>query len=235
MKAKILIIEDEMKYAYILERFFTSDDYEVTIAFDGMSGLQKFKETDPDIICLDIMLPKMDGWEVAKRIREVSNVPIIMMSALSEDGDILKGYGLHVDDYVTKPFRTPILLAKVNNILERRRQLQEQSRASLLQGVDENKDLTAGKIRLVRKNMQCYINDEIVKITKTEYKLLEYLMENRGKNCTRESLFHTFWEGRDIDDRIIDTYIKKLRKLVANGECEIITAFGIGYRFEERK
>ena len=234
MKGKILIIEDEVKYAYILDRFFTSDDYEVTIAFDGVTGLQKFKEINPDIICLDIMLPKMDGWEVAKKIRDISSVPIIMMSALSEDGDILKGYGLHIDDYVTKPFRTPILFAKVNNILERRRQLQEQSRADFLADSQQNKDLKAGTIKIVKSNMQCYINDEIVKITRTEYKLLEHLMENRGKNCTRESLFRAFWDGKDIDDRIIDTYIKKLRKLVANGQCEIVTVFGIGYRFEER-
>ena len=223
MKGKILIIEDEVKYAYILDRFFTSDDYEVTIAFDGMSGLAKFKEINPDIICLDIMLPKMDGWEVAKRIREVSSVPIIMMSALSEEQDILKGYTLQIDDYITKPFRIPILIAKTRNLLERRKSLKERGGEEILQ---------VGKIKLIRNNLECYIEDQLVKLTKTEFKLLEYLMLNAGKTCTREQLILILWGDKGIENRIIDTYVKSLRKMLGEN-ATITTVFGIGYKFEK--
>jgi len=229
MKPKILIIEDETKYAYILEKFFNANDFEVVLAFDGLNGLQEFRRFNPDIIVLDIMLPKMDGYEIAKRIRATSDVPIIMMSALSEESDILKGYNLHIDDYVTKPFRTPILIAKVKNLLERRQAL-----IDLSSNKDSKNELTIGGIKLLKDSMQCFINGEAVKLTKTEFKLLEYLMENVGKNCTREALYKSFWDGKDIDERIIDTYIKKIRKIVSTGSCEIVTAFGIGYRFEER-
>ena len=233
---KLLVVDDEKLIREVICEYAVNDGFEVIEATDGEDAISKVSNNpDIDLIIMDIMMPKLDGCSACREIFKIKKYPTIMLSARKEEYDKLLGFDLGIDDYVTKPFRTPILLAKVNNILERRRQLQEESRAGLLAGETQDKDITAGTIRLVKKNMQCYINDEIIKITKTEYKLLEYLMENRGKNCTRESLFHTFWEGRDIDDRIIDTYIKKLRKLVANGQCEIVTAFGIGYRFEERK
>lgn len=226
MKPKILIIEDESKYAYILERYFSQEDFEVSLAFDGLTGYDRFVSFNPDIICLDIMLPVLDGWEVARRIREKKDTPIIMMSALSEEDDILKGYSLHIDDYITKPFRIPILIAKVKSVLDRRR--------SLLESTVKNNEVQVGKIKIMRDAYQCFINDELVKLTKTEFKLLEYLMDNLGKNCTREALLLSFWEGKNIDERIIDTYMKKLRKIVVPGDCEIITVFGIGYRLEEK-
>ena len=234
MNKRILVIEDEAKYAYILEKFFKNEGFDVILAFDGLIGVDKFNKEKPDIIILDIMLPKMSGYEVAERIRKVSDVPIIMMSALSEESDILKGYELHIDDYVTKPFRTPILIAKVKNTLERREKLKESVKKD--NDIDElNDEINIGGIKLIKSNMQCIINNNPVKMTKTEFKLLLCLAENVGKNCTREQLFNEIWDNKNVDGRIIDAYIKKLRKIVNDGECEIVTAFGIGYRFEERK
>ena len=233
MNKRILVIEDEAKYAYILEKFFKNEGFDVHLAFDGLSGIYYFEKEAPDIIILDIMLPKMSGYEVAERIRKVSDVPIIMMSALSEESDILRGYDLHIDDYVTKPFRTSILIAKVKNTLERREHLKE----AVKKDNNENKSdvIAIGTMKLIKSNMQCVINDEVVKMTKTEFKLLLYLVENASKNCTREQLVNEIWDNKDVDGRIIDAYIKKLRKIVDEANCEIVTAFGIGYRFEERK
>ena len=224
MKPKILIIEDETRYAYILEKYFLNEGFEVRLAFDGMNGVKEFKLFDPDIIVLDIMLPGMDGYEVAKKIRAEKDTPIIMMSALSEEQDILKGYTLQIDDYVTKPFRIPILIAKAKNLIERRRALREK---------DERNELQIGNIKLIRDIYECYICGELAKLTKTEFKLLEYLMLNSGKTCTREQLLLVLWGEKDIEERIIDTYVKKLRKIIGPENATITTVFGIGYRFEK--
>lgn len=223
MANKILIIEDESRYAYILEKYYTNDGFEVKVAFDGLQGFNIFKEFLPDIVVLDIMLPGLDGYEVAKRIRQEHDTPIIMMSALSEEQDILKGYTLQIDDYITKPFRIPILIAKTRNLLERRKSLKERGGEEILQ---------VGKIKLIRNNLECYIEDQLVKLTKTEFKLLEYLMLNAGKTCTREQLILILWGDKGIENRIIDTYVKSLRKMLGEN-ATITTIFGIGYKFEK--
>ena len=223
MANKILIIEDESRYAYILEKYYTNDGFEVKVAFDGLQGFNIFKEFLPDIVVLDIMLPGLDGYEVAKRIRQEHDTPIIMMSALSEEQDILKGYTLQIDDYITKPFRIPILIAKTRNLLERRKSLKERGGEEILQ---------VGKIKLIRNNLECYIEDQLVKLTKTEFKLLEYLMLNAGKTCTREQLILILWGDKGIENRIIDTYVKSLRKMLGEN-ATITTVFGIGYKFEK--
>ena len=224
MANKILIIEDESRYAYILEKYYSNDGFEVKVAFDGLQGFNIFKEFLPDIVVLDIMLPGLDGYEVAKRIRQEHDTPIIMMSALSEEQDILKGYTLQIDDYVTKPFRIPILIAKAKNLLERRRALREK---------DERNEIEIGNIKIIRDIYECYISGELAKLTKTEFKLLEYLMLNSGKTCTREQLLVVLWGEKDIEERIIDTYVKKLRKILGSENATITTVFGIGYRFEK--
>ena len=115
----ILIIEDEPTINRIVSNYFSREKYRVLSALDGFKGLQLFSKNKVDLVCLDIMMPNINGWDVAKTIRETSNVPIIMMSALSEEEDILKGYSLKVDDYITKPFNPKILVAKVKNLLDR--------------------------------------------------------------------------------------------------------------------
>ena len=216
-KPKILIIEDESKYAYILERYFTAEDFDVRLAFDGLQGMRAFKEFSPDIIVLDIMIPVIDGYEVARRIRAEKNTPIIMMSALSEEQDILKGYTLAIDDYVTKPFKIQILIAKVKNLLERRKSIQESN-------IKEN-ELEVGKVKIERSTYECTLNGKRVKITKTEFKLLNYLMSNAGKTCTREQLLLVLWGEKDIEDRIVDTYIKNIRRILGPDNATITTVF----------
>lgn len=226
MKPKILIVEDESKYAFILEKYFMAQDFTVCLSFDGLDAVEKFKSFEPDIICLDIMLPVIDGWEVARRIRERNDTPIIMMSALSEEEDILKGYSLKIDDYITKPFRIPVLIAKARSILERRKSLIK----SFL-----NDELVIKNVKIRRNTLECYVNEENVKLTKTDFKILECLMDSFNRNCTRQSLLKVVWEDKDVDERIIDSYIKRIRQVIKDGGLEIITVFGIGYRLEESK
>lgn len=224
MGSKILIVEDETKYAYILEKYFQNAGYEVRLADNGIKAIQEYKEFNPDVVVLDIMLPGMNGYDIAKKIRETNDIPIIMMSALSEEQDILKGYTLKIDDYVTKPFKTSILIAKVTNLLERHKALKGDHNMSTT--------LETGDVKLYRETMECIIKDELVKLTRTEYKLLEFLMINEGKTCTRKKLIETVWEDKPTDERIIDTYVKKVRKTLSNSNVTITTIFGIGYKLE---
>ena len=170
-------------------------------------------------------MPNVNGWDVAKTIRETSNVPIIMMSALSEEEDILKGYSLKVDDYITKPFNPKILVAKVRNLLER---LQDQDYSNQTSG-----DIEVNGIKLSLDTHKAFIDDEEVMLTKTEFDLLKYFIQHQGKICSRNLLLDEVW-GIDVyvEDRIVDTYVKKLRKYLGPKAFYIKTIFGVGYRFE---
>lgn len=221
----ILIIEDEPTINRIVSNYFIKEKFTVLSALDGFKGLQLFSQNKVDLVCLDIMMPNVNGWDVAKTIRETSNVPIIMMSALSEEDDILKGYSLKVDDYITKPFNPKILVAKVINLLER---LQNQDTSvqstGLLEVVGVRIDLDTHKV---------YIDDELVDLSKTEFDLLKYFIEHENKICSRNLLLDEVW-GIDnyVEDRIVDTYVKKLRKYLGDKSHYIKTVFGVGYRFE---
>ena len=221
----ILIIEDEPTINRIVSNYFMKEKYRVLSALDGFKGLQLFSKNKVDLVCLDIMMPNVNGWDVAKTIRETSNVPIIMMSALSEEEDILKGYSLKVDDYITKPFNPKILVAKVKNLLER------------LQDMDYS-DQTSGELSVegIRMNLdthKAYIDNKEVDLSKTEFDLLKYFLSHQGKICSRNLLLDEVW-GVDVyvEDRIVDTYVKKLRKYLGPKSSYIKTVFGVGYRFE---
>lgn len=223
MKKTVLIIEDERTINRVLSGYLKSKGFDVISTFDGQEGLSAFKSNDVDIICLDIMMPRTNGWDVAVEIRKVSNVPIIMMSALSEDEDILKGYSLHVDDYITKPFNPQILIAKVETLLDR-----------LENKTKENKDvLFAPGIKVEVSNRKVFIDSKELKLTRTEFDLLAYLLLHEGKIFSRDHLLDEVW-GLDVfvEDRIVDTYIKKLRKHLGPYASYIKTIFGVGYRFE---
>jgi two-component system response regulator VanR len=197
----------------------------VLSALDGFKGLQLFSKNKIDLVCLDIMMPNVNGWDVAKTIRETSNVPIIMMSALSEEEDILKGYSLKVDDYITKPFNPKILVAKVRNLLER---LQDQDYSNQTSG-----EISVEGIVMNLDTHKAYINDKEVDLSKTEFDLLKYFLSHQGKICSRNLLLDEVW-GIDVyvEDRIVDTYVKKLRKYLGDKSSYIKTVFGVGYRFE---
>lgn len=222
----ILIIEDEPTINRIVSNYFVKEKFTVLSALNGFKGLQLFSQNKVDLICLDIMMPNVNGWDVAKTIRETSNIPIIMMSALSEEEDILKGYSLKVDDYITKPFNPKILVAKVKNLLER---IQFESQ----QTPQDSGKLEVPGLCLDLDTHKAYINDTEVKLSKTEFDLLEYFLKHQNKICSRNLLLDEVW-GIDVyvEDRIVDTYVKKLRKYLGNHADYIKTVFGVGYRFE---
>ena len=221
----ILIIEDEPTINRIVSNYFLKEKYKVLSALDGFKGLQLFSKNKVDLVCLDIMMPNINGWDVAKTIRETSNVPIIMMTALSEEEDILKGYSLKVDDYITKPFNPKILVAKVKNLLER---LSNPEPSNQTSGI-----LDVNGIKMDLDTHRIYIEDVEVNLSKTEYDLLRYFIEHQDKICSRNLLLDEVW-GIDVyvEDRIVDTYVKKLRKYLGQKSHYIKTVFGVGYRFE---
>lgn len=221
----ILIIEDEPTINRIVSNYFLKEKYKVLSALDGFKGLQLFSKNRVDLVCLDIMMPNINGWDVAKTIRETSNVPIIMMSALSEEEDILKGYSLRVDDYITKPFNPKILVAKVKNLLERI--------ANQDQDIQTSGILETDGIKMDLDTHKAYIDEKEVDLSKTEFDLLKYFLKHEGKICSRNLLLDEVW-GIDVyvEDRIVDTYVKKLRKYLGKRSHYIRTVFGVGYRFE---
>lgn len=224
-KSIVLIIEDEPTINRIVSNYFIKQGYTVLSALDGFKGLQLFSKNDIDLVCLDIMMPNINGWDVAKTIRESSNVPIIMMSALSEEDDILKGYSLKVDDYITKPFNPKLLVAKAVNLLERYKNHDYQEN---MDGVIE-----VPNIKMNLDTHKAYINEIEIDMSKTEFDLLKYFLSHEGKICSRNLLLDEVW-GIDVyvEDRIVDTYVKKLRKYLGPNLNYIKTVFGVGYRFE---
>ncbi len=225
MKEKtILVIEDEPTINRMVSNYFKASQYNVLCAYDGSEGLELFKHHDIDLICLDIMMPKIDGWTIAKLIREKSSVPIILMSALSEEEDILKGYELNVDDYITKPFNPKILIAKTKRLLNR---------------IEENesdlplKIIKTNHITINLETHKVFLDNSEINLSKTEFDLLYYFIKNEGKICSRNHLLDEVW-GIDVyvEDRIVDTYVKRLRKHLGCYSSYIKTVFGVGYRFE---
>ncbi len=218
----ILIIEDEPTINRMISSYFSKADYHVESALDGQTGLDIFHSKQFDLVCLDIMMPRLNGWDVAVKIRESSNVPIIMMSALSEEEDILKGYSLKVDDYITKPFNPKVLVAKAQNMLDRF--VHDDSKNSAVKTNHLTVDIDSYKILLDNVEMN---------LSKKEFELLRYFIVNEGKVFSRNHLLDEIW-GYDVfvEDRIVDTYVKKIRKHLGSYSDFIKTVFGVGYRFE---
>ena len=216
----ILLAEDEPSIARVVKTYFEHDGYNVYYASNGEEALNLFREVKFDLLVLDIMMPKIDGFEVIKVIRASSDVPIIVMTALQSEEDMLKGYSLHIDDYVTKPFNPKILVAKVNNLLMR---IKQQNSIMM--------EYKIGELSFDFINNEVKMNEKVLDLTKTEFKMLAFLAKNNNKVCSRDLLLDEVW-GVDVyvDDRIIDAYIKKLRKIIAPKKY-IKTVFGTGYRF----
>ena len=223
-KHAVLIVEDEPTINRMVSGYFKAADFKTFSVHTGQEAIDTFKEAKVDIICLDIMLPDLSGWHVASTVRTFSDVPIIMMSALSEEEDILKGYALNVDDYITKPFNPKILVAKAQRLLKR------------LNTPKSNRSITvyeAGPIRINTESHKVYIENEEIALSKTEYDLLTYFVKHPDRICSRNHLLDEIW-GIDVfvEDRIVDTYVKRLRKHLKHHATMIKTVFGVGYRFE---
>lgn len=220
MKRKILIIEDEKSLAQVLEDTFSQEGFEIIKAFDGENGIDKFYNEKPDLILLDINLPKKLGWEVCKEIRETSNIPIIMMTARDSDNDEYNGLSIGADDYITKPFNLKILLLKVKKLLK----------------LDDNNIYKFENFSFDIKKGEITINGENSELTRREIQFLEYMIKNKGIIFSRDYLLNEIW-GFDFegDDRVVDTLVKRIRKKLGDYSFLLKTIRGMGYSFDENK
>ena len=225
MSYTVLIIEDELSLQSIVAAYFKKSDYNVITASDGLEGLEKFRLNNVDIICCDVMMPNINGWNVVKSVRQSSNVPIIMMTALDSERDQLYGFDLEIDDYISKPFSPAVLVAKVNNILKR------------LNSKQPNKTINSYKV----DNFEVLFDSRLVKIqgneihlSKTEFDLLSFMIKNKGIVLDRVTILDEVW-GMDVyvEERVVDTNVKVLRKKLKEFGKNIKTVFGIGYKYED--
>ncbi len=219
---KILVVDDESRMRKLVKDFLTKKGFTVIEAGDGEEAVDKFFEVkDIALIVLDVMMPKMDGWQVCREIRQYSKVPIIMLTAKSDEKDELQGFDLGVDEYITKPFSPKILVARVEAILRRSNAL----------AVDDT--MEAGGIELNKAAHEVLIDGKSVELSYKEFELLAYFMSNQGVALSRERILNNVWNYDYFGDaRTIDTHVKKLRsKLGTKGEY-IKTIWGMGYKFE---
>ena len=221
-KLKILVVDDESRMRKLVRDFLVKQNFDVLEAGDGEEAVDIFfREKDIALIILDVMMPKMDGWQVCREIRSYSKVPIIMLTAKSDERDELQGFDLGVDEYITKPFSPKILVARVEAILRR---------SNLLPNEDI---ISAGGIELNKSAHQVKIDGKDIELSFKEFELLAYFMENQGIALSREKILNNVWNYDYFGDaRTIDTHVKKLRsKLGEKGEL-IKTIWGMGYKFE---
>lgn len=221
-KIKILVVDDEQRMRKLIHDFLVKSDYEVHEAADGNQAVEMFFETnDYALVILDIMMPKMDGWSVCREIRNYSQVPIIMLTAKSEERDELLGFKLGVDEYITKPFSPKILVARVQAILRR-----------FGQGA-EDEILNYNGIQLDKAAHIVKIDDRSIELSYKEFELLSYFLENKGIALSREKILNSVWNYDYFGDaRTIDTHVKKLRSKMGEKGNLIRTIWGMGYKLE---
>lgn len=219
---KILVVDDELRMRKLVRDFLVKQGYSVLEAADGMEAIDLFIDnSDIALILLDVMMPKMDGWEVCKEIRKISKVPIIMLTAKGTENDELTGFNLGVDEYITKPFSPKILVARVDAILRRTAK------------VDREEILVAGELEMNLMAHTVTAQGNSVDLSYKEFELLQYFVDNKGIALSRENILNNVWNYDYYGDaRTIDTHVKKLRSKL--GECGnyIKTIWGIGYKFE---
>ena len=222
MSKMILIIEDEESIQNIIRAFLEDAGYMVVLAADGMEGIEQFRANKPDLVLLDLMLPKIDGFAVCEILRKESHVPIIMLTALDDDDSQMKGFDALADDYITKPFSMPLVVKHIEAVLRRAEQ-----GAGVETNILRYKDLT-----LDTDSFTVLVKDESVSLTIREFEILKLLVENQGRVFTRESLLDSIW-GYDYfgDEKIVNTHIKNIRKKL--GVDYIETIRGAGYKIEK--
>ena len=221
-KLKILVVDDESRMRKLVRDFLVKQEYEVLEAGDGEEALDVFfDQKDTALVILDVMMPKMDGWQVCREIRRYSKVPIIMLTAKGDEQDELQGFELGVDEYITKPFSPRILVARVEAILRR---------TNLLASEEV---LKAGGIELDKAAHLVKIDGEAVELSYKEFELLAYFMENQGLALSREKILNNVWNYDYFGDaRTIDTHVKKLRNKLGEKGNLIRTVWGLGYKLE---
>lgn len=221
-KIKILVVDDEARMRKLVKDFLSIKGYQVLEAGDGEEAVDLFfQQKDIALILLDVMMPKMDGWQVCREIRRYSKVPIIMLTAKGDEQDELQGFELGVDEYITKPFSPRILVARVEAILRR---------TNLLASEEV---LKAGGIELDKAAHLVKIDGEAVELSYKEFELLAYFMENQGLALSREKILNNVWNYDYFGDaRTIDTHVKKLRNKLGEKGNLIRTVWGLGYKLE---
>lgn len=224
MSINVLIIEDENKIVDVIEAYLKKDGFNTVISNNGKDALEKFREHAPDIIILDLMLPDISGEELCEIIKSESNTPIIMLTAKSQEVDILNGFSLGCDDYVVKPFRPKELVARVNSVLKR------------TMNIDESKTLSFnnGELKIRLDKMQVIKDSKLVTVTQSEFKILATLARNPQIVFTRDQLLNKIKDESEAFDRVIDTHIKNLRYKIETDNKNpsyIQTVYGIGYKF----
>lgn len=224
MKKSILIVEDELRIRFLLRDYLTKDDFNVFEASNGEEGLFVFSTQKIDLVILDIMMPIMDGMTMLEKLREVSTVPVILLTAKSEEDDKLQGYDYGADDYITKPFSPKVLIAKVKALLKR-------SRENIDSSSQEFNGLTINKL-----SHEVRVNGKEITLSPKEYELLIYLVTNEGIALSRDNILDNVW-GLDYygDIRTVDTNVKRLREKLLDRSNLIVTVRGSGYKFESKQ
>ena len=219
---KIMIVDDEPRIRKLLKDYLIKSEYSVVEASNGEDALDKFlKDNDISLIIMDVMMPKMDGYETSAEIRKTSDVPIIMLTAKSDEKDELKGFSIGVDEYITKPFSPKILVARVEAVLRRSSQK------------DEDETLEAGGILVDTVAHKVSVDGEFVELSFKEFELLTYFINNQGVALSREKILNNVWNYDYYGDaRTIDTHVKKLRAKLGSKGNYIKTIWALGYKFE---
>ena len=220
-KSKILLVDDDKNICILLDLYLRQDGHTVIFAHDGQAAIKAFQKENPDLVVLDLMLPIMDGWKVLKYIRQESQAPVIMLTAVDACEDKVTGLDLGADDYVVKPFDPREVAARV--------------RAHLRKQIPPQKDdITAGNLVVNSKSYEVVCGGKPVELTPKEFQLLEYMLRNRNIVLSRDQILESVW-GYDYfgETRTVDMHIKRLRqKLKSSGSWRIRTIYGIGYKFE---
>lgn len=217
--AKILVVDDEEKIREVLREYSEFEGHTVTEAVDGMQAVMLVRENDYDLILMDIMMPKLDGFSAVKEIKKIKDIPVIMLSARVEEYDKLFGFEIGVDDYVTKPFSPKEIMARISAVLRR--------------GKSTSKKFVSDGLEIDIAGRSVYVDGKKVDMTPKEYELLFYLVNNEGIAISREKLLTDVW-GYDFygDDRTVDTHIKMLRASLGPYRDKIVTLRGLGYKIE---
>lgn len=217
----ILVVDDENRMRKLIKDFLTKENYKVIEAEDGKEALDIFYDRkDIDLIILDVMMPKVDGWEVCREIREYSDIPIIMLTAKGEEKDELQGFKLGVDEYISKPFSPKVLVARVEAVLRRT-------------NIIDLEAVEVGGIYIDKTAHLVKIDEKLIDLSYKEFELLSYFIKNEGVALSREKILNNVWNYDYFGDaRTIDTHVKKLRSKLADKGKYIKTIWGLGYKFE---
>lgn len=218
----ILLVEDELLISELVEDFLKNSGYQVIPCFDGLTALELFEKEAVDLVLLDIMIPKKTGLEVLQELRKKSRVPIIMLTAMSDEQTQLISFNQHIDDYVTKPFSPTILLKRIENVLRKTSEISSET------------CLEFEQLKINDQSCEVYYGEKLIVLTKKEFEILYLLVKNANKTVSREQIVSFVWQYELIvDTRIIDNHIRNIRKKIP--EISIITVKGIGYRLEGKK